>query len=307
MNYIVYAADDNYAKQLSVSLYSLLKHNSDLDIYILDNGISKKNKSIMKELTESHGESISFIDITNIEELLPAKVDVNQLSLSTYARLFLTELLPRKIDYILYLDCDTYINDRLDDLFSLDISSYSVAGVEDTMYPSYKIGAGLNLTDRYINAGILYINLKRWREKKLLAVFNDFIIKHKGKVPHLDQGVINGTITDKYYLQLKYNVQSTVLSFKRYKDLLAFFSLEAFYSEEEIQYAKKSPVIIHYTSFFLQRPWLTFCLHPYKKLYINTAMEIFPDIRLQKSRIGIINKLKCILFKYLQEIYLKLR
>lgn len=42
MNYIVYAADDNYAKQLSVSLYSLLKHNSDLDIYILDNGISKK-------------------------------------------------------------------------------------------------------------------------------------------------------------------------------------------------------------------------------------------------------------------------
>lgn len=309
MNIVVYAADNNYSQQLIVSLYSLLETNSksDIYIYILDNGITNENKKKILLVSEIFGSSIAFVDISNIAELLPMKVEVNKLSLSTYARLFLTELLPTNVHKVLYIDCDTVIKGSLSEIFELNMNSFSVAGVEDCMYLSYKTGIGLSESDRYMNAGILCINLDYWRKKNMVTVFMDFIKSYNGKVPHLDQGVINGTLMDKYFLPLKYNVQSTIFSFWYYKDLLRFFSMQSYYSREDVLEAKKHPVIIHYTSFYLQRPWFSFSLHPYKDNYRKIAKKLFPNYKLINNNISFVQKAKCVLFKYAQPIYLLVR
>ena len=46
---IVYSSDNNYAQHLGASIYSLLSHNSDIEIviYVIDNGISKDNKEYL--------------------------------------------------------------------------------------------------------------------------------------------------------------------------------------------------------------------------------------------------------------------
>lgn len=308
-HYIVYASDDKYAEQLGVSLSSLLENNRNLPlcVYVLDNGISEQKRTWLKEIAKSWNSVLSFVDISNIESLLPTKVEVNSLSLSTYARLFLPDLLPTSVENVLYIDCDTFICSSLEELFNIDIDKYAVAGVEDTMYPSYKEGVGMKTTDQYINAGILLINLRMWREQHLKEIFMDFIMRCGGKVPHLDQGVINGTIGERMILPLKYNVQTPIYSFKRYMDLLDYFSMDSFYAEKEVVAARQSPVIIHYTSFFLQRPWFDFCLHPKRMLYRNELYKLKPAVILQKSHLSIIGKIKCWMFYRLQYLYLNLR
>lgn len=305
---IVYASDNNYAKQLAVSIYSLCKNSNCLfSLYILDNGIKGENKRIIRDVCKQFNKKIYFIDLIDIEERLPVKVAVNKLSICTYSRLFLPDLLPDTVDYLLYLDCDTVINGNLNDLMNIDISEYDVAGVEDCMYPAYKETIGLTKNDRYLNAGILLINLLSWRNNNMTKHFLNFIELYNGNVPHLDQGVINGVIKNKLYLPLKYNVQSVVFSFNHYQDILSYFDLSNFYSENEVKNAKINPVIIHYTSFFLQRPWFTFSLHPLKNVYRSYLKELFPDVALVRSPLSHTNKIQSYIFVHLQDAYLLLK
>ena len=211
----------------------------------------------------------------------------------------------------MYLDCDTYINDDITGITNYieGQSDWYVAGVEDTMYPSMKEGIGLQTSDLYLNAGILLINLKRWREENIVERFIQFIEKYNGAVPHLDQGVINGVFkSEKIRLPLKYNVQAPIFAFHKIDNLRKFYSLSQFYDSESVIAAKKNPAIIHYTSFFLERPWFKFCLHPLKNLYRTTLKQTpYSENKLQVNKGGFVKKMKLFIFKHFQSLYLWLR
>ena len=311
---IAYATDNGYAQHVAVSLFSLYRSMSQKDscqVYILDNNLSSSNRDRLSEVASRFGNQLKFIDISDIESRLPVGTDTANLSISTYCRLFVAQLLPDDIDVLLYLDCDTFINDDITGIMDClpDTQEWYVAGVEDTMYPHMKEGIGLLKTDLYLNAGVLVINLERWRNDNVIKRFLEFIGKHNGKVPHLDQGVINGVFkTGKLRLPLRYNVQAPIYAIHRRDDILGFFSLTDFYDEESINSAKRFPAIVHYTSFFLERPWFRFCLHPLKNLYRDTlALTPYSQSGLMPDRIGILNKFKDLCFRYLQTVYLKLR
>lgn len=311
---ITYATDNGYAQHVAVSLYSLYnstKRPDSIKVYILDNNLTEFHRSNLLNTAMKFNQELEFIDIGDIETRLPAGIDTANLSISTYCRLFVTQLLPADIDHLLYLDCDTIINDDITEIadFIPTDDSWYVAGVEDTMYPCMKEGVGLTRDALYLNAGVLLINLKRWRADNVIDKFSKFINIHNNKVPHLDQGVINGVFkSGKLRLPLRYNVQAPIFAIRKRADILKFFSLDDFYDSDSIISARKKPVIIHYTSFFLERPWFRFCLHPYKGLY-RQILKLTPyaNAGLQKDRIGVSQKVKDICFKYLQPIYLKLR
>ena len=172
-----------------------------------------------------------------------------------------------------------------------------------------KEGIGLSRDSLYINAGVLLINLRKWRQNDVIEKFIGFIRQHNGAVPHLDQGVINGVFVDgKLRLPLRYNVQAPIFAIHRRRDILSYFSMTGFYDAESIARARKNPAVIHYTSFFLERPWFRFSLHPYRKLYRRTLrLTPYSGARLQPDRIGVVGKLKDLGFKYFQPLYLKLR
>lgn len=305
---VIYATDDNYAQHVAVSIVSLLKASSETtqyELFLLGNNLSDIHRSNLISIAEQYRTSIQFIDISALYERLPRNIDVANLSISTYSRLFLADLLPISVDRVLYLDCDTLVTQDLSVLSAFPMTDISVMGVEDMMYPEMKVKIGLRPDDKYINAGVLLINLRRWREISATSRFLSFIDKYNGKVPHLDQGVINGVLLDRGILPLKYNVQSPIYAIHRYIDLLRFHSLNSYYPREEFVTAKKMPVVIHYTSFFVERPWFKFCLHPHKKLYRKLLKETpYANCPLQKNKYGWNRKIKMILFRYVQPLYL---
>lgn len=68
-------------------------------------------------------------------------------------------------------------------------------------------------------------------------------------------------------LPIKDNLMTIHYMLSREK-LLNYFHEEAgFYPQEEIEAAKKAPVILHYTPSFTSRPWCRDCRHPLKALY----------------------------------------
>jgi lipopolysaccharide biosynthesis glycosyltransferase len=264
---IVYSSDNLYAQHVGVSMISLFENNKDLEhirVYLIENQISEDNKNHLKIIARSYKRTVEFMKFSMISDKLKLSIG-NSISINAYARLFLASLLPRA-DKVLYLDCDTIINDGLSELWNMDIENVDVAGVCDTVSDDTKASINREPNHTYINSGILIMNLKRWRTRDLENKFVKFIDKHRGYVFHHDQGTINGVCEKISLLHPKYNAMSTFFTMSR-KEMMQYYGMKHYYSEFELKQAVNDPVIIHFTPAFVTRPWVKGCKHPLASLY----------------------------------------
>jgi len=264
---ILYSSDENYVRHAGTSLFSLLENNKKVEkisIYFIDNKISKGSKEKLILIASSFNRVINFIPIETLLVNLNKKDDF---PLSGYARLFISKAVD--VDKILYIDCDTIVKGSLEELWSIPINDYLVAGVQDNPAIYMAEIVGMNKMDRYINSGVLLMNLKKWRECNLENKFIHFMEKFEGKVPHHDQGVINGVCKDSILiLNPKYNMMPQFLMYSA-KQVKKLYDIKHYYLQEQLDEATKNPVIIHYISKFFNRPWFEDCNHPMKNLYMD--------------------------------------
>jgi len=264
---VAYSSDDNYARHLGVSMISLFKNNISFDeiyVYIIENNISSTNKKKLNKIADEYERNIIYIPF---KELCSDLKTNNNFPLSAYARLFLARI--DDIEKIIYLDCDSIICDSFIELWKKDISDYYVAGVQDNVNQFYKLSIGLDKNFRYINSGFLLINIEKWRLHDLERKFMDFIAKHKGDVPHHDQGTINAVCKNSILLlHPRYNVLPPMFQFSR-KEIMKLDNVNSYYSKEEINEAKQDPCFIHFTNSFFNRPWNENSTHPLKNIYLN--------------------------------------
>ena len=285
---VVYSSDDNYTQHTGVSIVSLLdnnKHFDDIHIYVIDNEISKVNKEKLIDIINNYGRRISFIDFNKYKSMLNLNMQWN-ISISSYARLFISSMLPNNVDKVLYFDCDTVIVNKVDELWNTDIKDYYVAGVADTVSSSTKSSVGIDRDGKYINAGMLLINLKKWREDNIQDKFIEFININNGSVTHHDQGVINGVLQNNLkILKPNFNLMTVYYTMKR-EDIISYYSIDSeFYSEDVIQEALLDPVYIHFTPGFTTRPWIKGCKHPKKELYLSYLEKTpWKDTKLEKDK-----------------------
>ena len=274
--HIVYSSDDNYAQHLGASIYSLLMHNSDAQIviYVIDNGIScESKKKLQKTVACFPLSQIRWIDFSKWSEKLTLNMQW-PISLSSYGRLFIGSMLPEDVSRCLYLDCDMIICDCIDGLWSRDMHGCTIAAVQDTVSRETKERIGVHCEEKYFNAGLLLIDLNKWRSIGAEQACLDFIAQYQGSVTHHDQGVLNGLFhQDVSILPLKYNVMTIHYIMSRAKILKYFREESPFYSEEELAQAKAHPVVLHYTPSFTSRPWVKTCRHPLKKLYWDAVAK----------------------------------
>lgn len=269
---VAYCTDDNYVRHTYISLFSLLdknQHVSEINIYIICDKVRDESKDYFISLVEqfvsvSNIRNISFVDFAPYKKML-----VNALpwagSMVAYGRLFLPY--QESLDKILYLDCDTIINARLDDLYDIDISKYAVAGVQDNTGPKSRLEIGLSYDDRYINSGVLLMNLNFCRNVSFTQKCMQFIKENTGKISCFDQDVINA-ISKRYVkvIHPKFNVMTPMIDFTATK-MAKFYELGNYYSDMELKQAVKEPVIIHFTGGFHIRPWFENSEHPFKNKY----------------------------------------
>ena len=91
---IIYASNDGYAGHLAASLCSLLDHNrmaEHIDIYVLSVGMCTEYQNRLKSLAASFGRSLSVVELGNLKERFPYKIDTRGFDISAMGRLFAPE------------------------------------------------------------------------------------------------------------------------------------------------------------------------------------------------------------------------
>lgn len=275
---VAYSSDDNYAKYLGASMFSLFQHNTDfagIRVFILDCGIQNENLARLQQIAAQWQREILFIPMTDTIASLDLHLGAHKIAVSSYARLFLSQVLPQSIFKVLYLDCDTIVCDSLASLWKTDLGDAWIAGVQDTVDSYFLKVIGLDDNLPYINAGVLLINLQAWRDKDLPFLFQKIIQKFDGNVPHHDQGTINSACgVHRKVIPVRNNLTSNLYSFSS-STIKHIYFLESFYTQEEIDSAIARPAIIHFTTGLLGRPWEQNSCHPQKDAH-EKAMAATP-------------------------------
>ena len=118
---VLYSSDDNYAQHMRVSNYSLLRHNAEFEnirLYVIDNDISPANKDKLREMVSRFSNAeIMFLPFLEWKEKLRLNMSWD-ISISSYARLFMGEMLPETVDRVLYADCDMIVCEPLRELWN---------------------------------------------------------------------------------------------------------------------------------------------------------------------------------------------
>ncbi|MEE1319703.1 MAG: glycosyltransferase family 8 protein [Ruminococcus sp.] len=271
---IVYSSSDSYASVAGVSLYSLLcnnKSSDEINIYIVDNSISDENKEKFRKMCSDFGRSLTFIPIADIEKLAGTKIDIGRWNISTFGRLFEASLLPKSVEKVIHIDCDTMVMSSLEDLWNTDMNGKIVAGSLECIGDNYKTEIGLTKDDTYINAGNIMLNLKKIRDDNTEELFRNYIKDHT-HLSFVDQAVLNACVKsdEKLVVPLDYNAYS-IIYYIKYKNLRKVKRVTTFYTEKEVEKAVKEPAIVHFTTCFMDgsRPWIENNVHPLLSTYLD--------------------------------------
>ena len=177
--HIFYACDDNFVKFTMVSFFSMRKNASrdkKYHVHVLHTNITPETQARMLKMADECFE-ITFDNVSNylteLCERLPLR---DYYSNTTYYRMFIADMYP-ELDKAIYIDSDTVVTGDISKLYEYDITEYDVgacheqAMVQADVYGTYVekcLGIDRNA---YFNAGILLINCKNFREKKVLDDF----------------------------------------------------------------------------------------------------------------------------------------
>lgn len=184
---------------------------------------------------------------------------VTKWSYTTYYRLFLSDLLP-DCHRIFYLDVDILICDDLSKVFDVDMEDKSVATVQDVCLCYNKeseverkrlLRCGHDMS-RYFNAGIMLINLDKWRQTADFLQRVEEVFCQLPDMVYPDQDILNYMFRDDMIsLEKKWNFLTPQLD----NDDLAEEALR--YRNNIVQ--QKNFGIIHYAGI---KPWKDATLCP---------------------------------------------
>jgi lipopolysaccharide biosynthesis glycosyltransferase len=249
---IVMACDGTYAMQLATALRSAVDANRSgrpLDVHIFCGQFSA---SLRRRVADSvpHG-SVTIrwvpVDLTPFERFstLP------HISKMTFARFMIPRIFSKDVRRALYLDADILVLGDLDPLWETDLKGAVVGAVLDRILdPQIKAQApGLrrfpSVRD-YFNAGVLLIDLDRWRKEHISETAMQYLTLHPDS-PLADQDALNVACDGRWAeLGLRWNF------YDHFKTAILHMP------------ATERPSIVHFTG---QKPWRASALSLNADLY----------------------------------------
>lgn len=257
---IAMATDNNYVLPTIVAMTSILENANDDRFYkfylLISEDFKKENEEKFLNLRKIYGEKclVNFLKMSN-------EFDNNRtashITAATYFRLRLPSLLQNE-EKCLYLDGDIIVLKDLWELYKTDITDYYIAGVKAAgpQRGGARLAKKLDTPDvkKYVNAGVLLMNLKKMRQDNIEQKFNEFTPRiEEMNLSGADQDTINSVCYEKIYtLPLKYNAMTKypITIENGYKKSKA---CQDCYTRNEFEEAKTNPVIIHYAD--RKKPW----------------------------------------------------
>ena len=242
---IALGADLHYLDKVETVIKSVSVHNHEVKFYVFNDDLPSEWFQLMRNRLKVIGSEIVNVKKTahNLRDFhLPNAI----LSYAAFFRYFIADEVIE--DRVLYLDSDTIVNAKLDDLFNIDLQGYAIAAVQDFNHEGW-------LTT--FNAGMLLIDAKKWREKNSTQNLLELTAQHHEHV-YGDQGVLNMYFGDQWlHLDKEYNFMVGLDQF------LHLSGNKEWYQSD--YYGNYEPKIIHYTS--ESKPWTHMTLTRFRKLW----------------------------------------
>ena len=265
---IIYTLNDKFVPQVAAGICSVCENNKEMDsidFYLINTDITEKNKKALTKFTEGYNRNVRFIKLGNIEDYIDFEFDTTGWNSIVLARLLIDKLLPADVEKALYLDGDTIVRGSLLELWNTNLSKYVLAAsIEPTINKKRKADLGL-ADSSYCNAGVLLINVEKWRKEKAEKTILDYYKAHEGKLFANDQDAINGSLNKKILRVLpKYNFYNIFYQYP-YWFLKSLMKPTKYFDKKDFKECKKNPVIIHYLG--EERPWRRGNHHKYRKDY----------------------------------------
>ncbi|MBE8949059.1 MAG: hypothetical protein SR3Q1_00440 [Quinella sp. 3Q1] len=195
-----------YSKFTGTTIFSIFENTkSEVTIHILhDNTLTDDNRDKFLELTNRYSQSLKFY---NVEELCADKINKyvelvpsvtkSRVSMGTFFKFLIPEILDESIDKVIYLDSDIIVNLDINELWQIELGDHPLAAVLEianntkiSLWSQY-VRDNIVKEENYFNAGMMIMNLKvlRNEEDNILAG-----IKFRGKYPKnslFDQEIFN--------------------------------------------------------------------------------------------------------------------
>lgn len=145
------------------------------------------------------GSNVKLIDFSSVYRNVYKSADVLKYTPYSLCRLMINYI-PEfsKLEKILYLDCDIMAAKDIRPLWDIDIANYEMAAVIDIIAKRY-------FKTKYVNSGVLLMNLNMLRETKLLE--ETIKLTKRKKYFLLDQTALNRCKHKILYIDEKYNKQ----------------------------------------------------------------------------------------------------
>jgi lipopolysaccharide biosynthesis glycosyltransferase len=270
---IVCAADDKYVMPLTVTINSVLanlRNHQQIVVFVIDGGIrqSNKHKIINSLSTEKVDVKIQWVQPR--ADLLEKMKVSGHVTVATYFRLLIPDLLPDWFNKAIYLDGDIVVNEDLGKLWDLELGDNYLLAVQDTSAPYVSSPAGLtNYKElgipsdwKYFNAGVLAINLQKWRTDSVSAKVIQYLAENEEHVRWWDQDGLNAILAGKWgELDPKWNV----MLLPHLYDCPSLRNNT--FNEDVYNGIVKNPCILHFAS--SSKPWTYNYRFPAKDLFFQ--------------------------------------
>lgn len=266
ITHLLFVTNDSYSRYVGTMLCSVLENNKNMNFYVhiltTDMSVDNMNKFERMVCDKYHAK-------LDIRHVVPEKLNIDVSRCGHWGiypslKLYAADLFP-EIDRILYLDADMVCIGSLKYIEQLDISDYYLAAATDNKGCwRHKQRLGIPLDCFYGCGGIMYINLKKWREdgirKKCIDYFN--APENADKIQFGEQDVIN-KICMRHIMELPIEFNMFTMFYSH--DLS---TVPDKYVSDWVSH-KHHAVIIHFAG--SDKPWFKDSLFPLRKEFVKYA------------------------------------
>lgn len=252
---LVFASDENYAKYTATTLVSICKNfnsNHRMRVFVLTaeplSPASIDNFIRIKRFKEFEFINL-IVDATQFENIKTTP----GITVATYFRLLMHDLLPEDVGGALYLDSDLIVRRCISEVYFSDLSGHLIGGVQDSISKRYNEKFGIAIDAPHINAGVTLLDIEAIRKANFADRINRYLDSHRYLITLGDQQIINAVFHREIkYLPVEWNVHGSMFDRGwRRKNI----GVSNSFTTSEIRRAVHNPAIIHFT--FMRKPWIS--------------------------------------------------
>ena len=200
---IVVACDNHYMPLLAGLIKSIeVNHKTEehIHFFILDDGITRKNKT---RLTESVSPKIFTIHWVPMDQVIPAGMSIpydnSSYPLIIHMRMFIPYFIPKEYEKVIYMDVDMIVNDDISKLWNTDLKGFTIAAIIDVRIRQFGNShavenyreLGFAPETKYFNTGLILMNTLQWRKDDLTPKIFQCIEENRKFANYPDQYGLN--------------------------------------------------------------------------------------------------------------------